>query len=78
MRQSELHLLELVIIFYTAYQALHLEADASEQFICCLTSLTGYPKLLLDALSQLLLCNEQLFFDTLLDNILVEELVEAF
>jgi len=74
MGKTELHGLELVSVFESGDETLHLESNASEQFVGLVAGLAGDAKLFLDAFSKLLVSDEELILNTFLDNVFVQKL----
>ena len=69
--QTELHLLELRLVFNAANQRLHLEPNAAHDLVCFVTSLAIYAKLFSNGLAKLLLGNEEFILNALLNNVFV-------
>lgn len=78
MSQTQLHLLELLVILNATDEALHLETDAPHDFVGLVASLAGDAQLLLNAFAEFLFSNKKLIFNSLLNDVLVQELLQAF
>jgi len=74
MGKTELHGLELISVFESADEALHLESDASHHFVGFVSSLALDSKLFEDSLTEFLIGNEELVFDSFLNNVFVQKL----
>jgi len=75
MSETERHILKLFVI-ETLQERSHLEANASKEFVCLLSSLALDTQLFSDDLSELLISKHESLFDTLLDDIFLKELLE--
>lgn len=71
MGKTELHSLELVSVFKSGNETLHLESNASHHFVGFVTGLTLDSELFEDGFTKFLISDEEFILNSLLNDVFV-------